>query len=137
MKYLKYLLCGIFFGIIMVKGELISWYRIFEMFHFDAFHMYGVIGSAVILGASVIYLIKRSKAKTIDGEEIVIPDKERTYLRYIVGGSIFGLGWALIGACPGPLFVLVGYGCFSILIAIIGALLGTLIYGYLRDKLPH
>jgi uncharacterized membrane protein YedE/YeeE len=137
MKLLKFLLVGIIFGITMAKAEIISWYRIYEMFRFDAFHMYGVIGSAVIIGLLITQLIKRSKMKSIEGKEITFSPKNMSYARYILGGIIFGLGWGLVGACPGPMFVLLGYGYFSILIVILGALLGTFAYGIVRDKLPH
>ena len=137
MKYLKFLLVGVAFGIVMTKAEIISWYRIYEMFRFESFHMYGVIGSAVILGAIVILLIKRSKLKSSKGEEIKFVDKKKSIVRYLVGGIIFGLGWAMTGACPGPMFVLLGNGVFSILIVIGSAVVGTFLYGLLKDKLPH
>ena len=137
MKYIKFLLVGIFFGIVLVKSEAVSWYRIFEMFRFQSFHMYGIIGSAVILGVILVWLIKRSRLKSIEGEEITFNPKDRVFTRYMVGGTIFGLGWALAGACPGPMFVLVGTGVFSMLIVIAAAILGTFVYGLLRKKLPH
>ena len=137
MKYIKFLLVGVFFGIVLVKSEAVSWYRIFEMFKFQSFHMYGIIGSAVILGVILVWLIKKSQLKSIEGEEITFNPKDRVFTRYLVGGSIFGLGWALAGACPGPMFVLVGTGVFSMLIVIVGAILGTFVYGLLRNKLPH
>lgn len=137
MKYLKFLLTGIFFGIVLAKAEVISWFRIQEMFRFQSFHMYGIIGSAVILGAIIVYLAKRNRMKTIDGTVISMADKDKSFARYILGGTIFGLGWALVGACPGPMFILLGYGYLSILVVIVGALLGTFAYGILRAKLPH
>ena len=137
MKYLKFLLLGILFGLVMAKAEIISWYRIYEMFNFDAFHMYGVIGSAVILGAIGVQILKRSKAKSIHGENLQLKDKDSGVARYLVGGTIFGLGWALIGACPGPIFVLIGYGYLPILVVLIGPLIGTFLYRMLRSKLPH
>ncbi|THD66434.1 YeeE/YedE family protein [Robertkochia marina] len=137
MKYLKYLLVGIFFGIVMVKSEAVSWYRIFEMFRFESFHMYGIIGSAVTLGIIIVALIKKNHMKSSEGIEITFNPKEKTWLRYILGGTIFGFGWALAGACPGPMYVLFGTGAYSILLVIGGALLGTYVYGALRDKLPH
>lgn len=137
MKYLKYLILGIIFGTIMTKAEIISWYRIYEMFRFDAFHMYGIIGSAVILGVIMVQLIKRSKLKNMYGDEIRFTPKNKSVPRYIVGGTFFGLGWAMVGACPGPMFVLLGHGYLPIVVVIIGALLGTLVYGMLRKKLPH
>ena len=137
MKYLKFLLVGIFFGIVLVKSEAVSWYRIYEMFRFQSFHMYGIIGSAVIVGVIAVWLIKRYKMKSIEDQEITLNPKDRVFTRYIVGGTIFGLGWALAGACPGPMFVLVGTGVFSMLIVIAAAVLGTFVYGLLKDHLPH
>lgn len=137
MKYLKFLAVGIFFGIVLAKGEIISWYRIYEMFRFESFHMYGVIGSAVFLGVVIVQLIKRSGMKSIDQEKIKLAPKEKSFSRYIFGGTIFGLGWALSGACPGPMYILVGYGYLSILVVLLGAVGGTFIYGLFRDKLPH
>lgn len=137
MKFLKFLLTGIFFGIVLVKSEAVSWYRIFEMFRFESFHMYGIIGSAVFLGALLVLFTKKRKLKSIEGRIIQIADKDRGWKRYIIGGSIFGLGWALAGACPGPMYILVGTGVFSMLIVIAAALLGTFVYGILKNKLPH
>lgn len=136
-KYIKFFLVGIFFGIVLVKSEAVSWYRIFEMFKFQSFHMYGIIGSAVTTGIILLALVKALKIQTIEGSPLRVPLKEKGFKRYIIGGSIFGLGWALCGACPGPMYILVGTGAFSILIVIIAALLGTFVYGLLRDKLPH
>ncbi|MFJ1329676.1 YeeE/YedE family protein [Capnocytophaga canimorsus] len=137
MRNLLYILLGIAFGIVMYKSETASWFRIYEMFHFQSFHMYGFIGGALVVGALGIQWIKRSQKKDIDGKTIVIPPKEKSVMRYLIGGILFGLGWALVGACPGPLFVLFGAGVWSILIAIIGALLGTYLYGVFKTKLPH
>ena len=137
MKWIKFLIAGTFFGIIMSKAEIISWYRIYEMFRFESFHMYGVIGSAVILGAVGVAIIKKSGIKSIYGEEINFPPKDKTFFRYIIGGTMFGLGWAMTGACPGPLFVLLGKGIWSILVVIFGAILGTFLYGLVLKKLPH
>lgn len=137
MKALKFILAGIFFGILLTKGQVISWFRIYEMFKFGAFHMYGVIGSAVILGALGIWLIKRNQVKNIEGNEIQIAPKEIGFTRYILGGTIFGLGWAMTGACPGPLFALVGSGFGIFLVIILSATLGTFVYGLIRNKLPH
>lgn len=137
MKLLKFLLAGTLFGIIMTKAQVISWYRIYEMFQFDSFHMYGIIGSAVILGVIMVQLIKRSNMKSLYGDPIKFSPKLMSVPRYLIGGTIFGLGWALAGACPGPMFVLLGFGYMPILIVIGGALLGTLAYGMLRSKLPH
>ncbi|WP_425236191.1 DUF6691 family protein [Ulvibacterium sp.] len=137
MKLLKFFLVGIFFGIVLVKSEAVSWYRIFEMFKFQSFHMYGIIGSAVFLGMLFLWLIKKTNLKSIDGDAIHLPPKDRGFVRYIIGGSIFGLGWALGGACPGPMYILLGTGVFSMLIVIAAAVLGTFVYGVLKDKLPH
>ena len=137
MKFLKFLIVGILFGIILVKSEAVSWYRIFEMFKFQSFHMYGIIGSAVGLGILSIYIIKKTKIKNIAGTKIEIPTKDKGFVNYLLGGSIFGLGWALAGACPGPMYILVGTGVFSILLVIAAATLGTFVYGILKDKLPH
>jgi uncharacterized membrane protein YedE/YeeE len=137
MKFLKYIIAGIVFGIIMVKSEAVSWFRIQEMFRFQSFHMYGIIGTAVLAGALAVFFIKKQKLKDLDGNPIVFKDKDRSYKRYLIGGSIFGLGWALTGACPGPMFVNLGYGYLSMGIVIIGALTGTYLYGVIKDKLPH
>ena len=137
MKFLKFLLVGIFFGIVLVKSEAVSWYRIYEMFKFQSFHMYGIIGSAVFLGVLFIWIFKKYKVKSIEGREIDLLPKEKGVARYILGGTIFGLGWALAGACPGPMYILVGTGVFSMFIVIAAALLGTFIYGLLQKKLPH
>ena len=137
MQYIKFLLTGILFGIVMAKAEIISWFRIYEMFKFESFHMYGVIGSAVILGVIIVQIIKRSKLKDLYGTPIDIPDKNKSIIRYLSGGIVFGLGWGLVGACPGPMFVLLGYGYYTILVVIAGAVLGTLLYGILQNKLPH
>lgn len=138
MKYLKYIGVGLIFGIVMSKAEIISWYRIYEMFHFQSFHMYGVIGSAVLLGILIVQAMKAAHLKDVDGEEIIIPEKAKFNYKYWFGGIIFGLGWGLVGACPGPIYVLIGYGHFSILIVLLGALLGTFAYGgLLKRYLPH
>ena len=137
MRVLGFLFIGIFFGIVLFKSEAASWFRIYEMFQFDAFHMYGIIGSALVLGIIQIQLIKRLKVKSFYGEEIIFIPKERGFRRYLFGGILFGLGWALAGACPGPMFVLAGAGYFPILIALGAAILGTYFYGILKDKLPH
>lgn len=137
MKYLKFLLVGVLFGVVMTKAEIISWYRIYEMFNFHSFHMYGIIGSAVVLGIGIVQFIKRSELKSTEGATIRFTPKNRSVIRYLVGGTIFGLGWALAGACPGPMFVLIGNGFLVIGIVILGALLGTFAYGLLRSRLPH
>jgi uncharacterized membrane protein YedE/YeeE len=137
MKLIKFLFVGIFFGIVLVKSEAVSWYRIYEMFKFQSFHMYGIIGSAVILGILAIWGIKKTQLKSIDNETITIPPKDKGMFRLLIGGTIFGLGWALAGACPGPMYILVGTGVLSVLLVIGGAILGTFVYGLLRNKLPH
>jgi len=137
MRSIIYLCIGVFFGIVLFKSEAASWFRIYEMFQFGSFHMYGIIGSAVGLGILTIQFIKNKKAKSFYGESITITPKEKGIKRYLYGGIIFGLGWALAGACPGPMFVLLGAGYISILIVIVSAILGTFIYGILKDKLPH
>lgn len=137
MKALKFLLVGIFFGIVLVKSEAVSWFRIYEMFKFQSFHMYGIIGSAVAIGVLFFIISKKLELKNISGEVISPADKEKNYKANILGGTIFGLGWALAGACPGPMYILLGTGVFSILIVIAAALLGTFVYGLLKNKLPH
>lgn len=132
-----FLIVGIFFGILMYKSEASSWFRIYEMFNFQSIHMYGLMGSALAVGIVLVQFIKRKKLKDVYGDAIQIPDKEKSFKRYLFGGIFFGLGWALAGACPGPMFVLAGAGYFPILVVILGALLGTWIYGLLKNKLPH
>ena len=133
---LKYLILGIAFGIVFVKAEIISWFRIQEMFRLAAFHMYGVIGTAVVVGAISIFLIKKFNIKTIEGEKVVFHPK--TFNKgQIFGGLIFGLGWAITGACPGPLFAQIGSGFLAIIITLLSAILGTWVYGKFRDQLPH
>ncbi|WP_395785518.1 DUF6691 family protein [Aquirufa sp.] len=133
---LKYSLVGVIFGIVFIKAEIISWFRIQEMFRLQSFHMYGVIGTAVVVGAISVFLIKKLKVKTIHGEEITFTDKKFNNGQ-IIGGLIFGLGWALTGACPGPLFAQVGSGAIVILVVILSATAGTWVYGKFRDQLPH
>ncbi len=135
--YLKFFLIGLLFGVFLVKSEAVSWFRIFEMFKFQSFHMYGIIGSAVLTGVILLQLSKRTRLKNTTGTLLNVPLKAKGVVRYIVGGTIFGLGWALCGACPGPMYVLLGTGTFSIIIVIIAALIGTYTYGALKDKLPH
>ena len=137
MKEIKFIITGAIFGIIMFKSQAVSWYRIYEMFRFESFHMYGIIGSALALGVIGVSLIKRYKLKDIRGEEIKFTPKNKSVSRYIIGGTFFGLGWALVGACPGPMFTLVGAGVLPIIVVILGALIGTFLYGVLRSKLPH
>jgi uncharacterized membrane protein YedE/YeeE len=137
MKLARFFLTGIFFGIVLTKAEAVSWYRIYEMFHFQSFHMFGIIGTALFTGVIGLQLIKRYKIKDYNGLPINIIEKEPGFWRYIIGGSLFGLGWALVGSCPGPIFILLGTGTYAIAVVLIGALLGTYIYGLLKDKLPH
>ena len=137
MRTLIYLFIGILFGITIFKSEAASWFRIYEMFKFESFHMYGIIGSALVLGVIVIQSIKRFNIKSFFGEKINFNPKAKSFSRYMFGGIIFGLGWALAGACPGPMFTLVGAGYIPILIVIAASIVGTFLYGLLRDKLPH
>ena len=137
MKYLRFLIIGILFGIVLSKAEIISWYRIYEMFKFQSFHMYGVIGSAVVLGAILFRFFNNGVIKNYLGNKINIEPKKKGFYRTIIGGTIFGLGWGLIGACPGPMFILLGRGAITIIIAIIGGLLGVLFYHAIKHKLPH
>jgi len=137
MRTLIYLCIGILFGITMFKSEAASWFRIYEMFKFESFHMYGIIGSALFIGIIIVQSIKRFKIKSFYGEKINFHPKAKSFSRYMFGGIIFGLGWALAGACPGPMFTLVGAGYISIFIVIIASLLGTFLYGLLKGKLPH
>lgn len=137
MRSIGYLLIGIFFGIVMFKSEAASWFRIYEMFQFQSFHMYGIIGSALVLGVIGVQIIKRKNLKNFFGQHITFIPKEKSFSRYMYGGIIFGLGWALAGACPGPIFTLIGAGFMPILIVFAGSLLGTFLYGLLRKKLPH
>ncbi|MFN7100165.1 MAG: DUF6691 family protein [Flavobacterium sp.] len=134
---IKYLLVGFVFGIVLTKSEAVSWYRIYEMFQFQSFHMFGIITVAIVTGVIGLQLIKRFNVKDSSGEAINIPDKEKGNARYWIGGLIFGLGWALVGSCPGPIFILIGAGFWSVLIVLFGALLGTFLYGVIRSKLPH
>lgn len=137
MKLFKFLIPGILFGIVMTKSEAISWFRIQEMFRFESFHMYGIIGTAVMLGALLVFVIKRRQVKSMDGDVISFNDKNFSISRYLIGGILFGLGWAMTGACPGPLFTLLGHGILSIALVIFSAILGTYVYGLLRSRLPH
>lgn len=137
MKYIKFLLVGIFFGIILVKSEAVSWYRIYEMFKFQSFHMYGIIGSAVFLGMVMVWLFKKFNVKNTEGGKIHLTPKDKGFTRYALGGSIFGLGWALAGVCPGPMYILLGTGVTTMFIVIGAAIVGTFVYGLLKDYLPH
>ena len=137
MRYFKYIVVGILFGVTLFKSEAVSWFRIFEMFHFQSFHMYGIIFSAILIGIVGIQIIKRFHLKNIKGEELHINDKNPTYRRYIIGGIIFGMGWAMAGVCPGPMFILMGSGYTVFVVFLASAMLGTFAYGYFREKLPH
>jgi uncharacterized membrane protein YedE/YeeE len=137
MKTILYFFIGILFGITLFKSEAASWFRIYEMFQFKSFHMYGIIGSALCLGIIITQSIKRTKIKSFFGQPLVIKDKEKSVKSNLYGGVFFGLGWALVGACPGPIFVLLGAGYFPILVLLFFATLGTYVYGKIKDRLPH
>ena len=137
MRTLIYLCIGILFGITMFKSEAASWFRIYEMFKFESFHMYGIISSALGISIILTQSIKKLKIKSFYGEKLRFNVKTKSFSRYMIGGIIFGLGWALAGVCPGPMFTLVGAGYISIFIVIIASLLGTFLYGLLKDSLPH
>ncbi len=132
----KYFFVGIAFGIVLVKAEVVSWFRIQEMFRFQSFHMYGVIGSAVVVGIISVWLIKKFKVKTMYGEPVELHPKQFNKGQ-IYGGLLFGFGWAITGACPGPLYALIGNGAYVIIIILLSAILGTWMYGILRERLPH
>ena len=136
MKNIKFLFAGILFGIILVKSEVISWFRIQEMFRFQGFHMYGVIGMAVIVGAISLLIIKKRHSKSVEGEEIVMKPKKYNH-GLIIGGLMFGLGWAFTGACPGPIFAIVGSGYTVFIIVMLSAIAGVWVYGLIRKYLPH
>lgn len=137
MKYIQYIVGGIVFGIVMSKSEAISWYRIQEMFRFQAWHMYGIIMMAILVGTTGVFLIKKFNIRDYRGNPIPFHPKDRSIPRYLIGGIIFGMGWALSGACPGPMVVNIGFGYYAMLIVFFFAVLGTFLYGYFRDKLPH
>jgi len=137
MKLIKFLILGTLFGIVMAKSEAFSWFRIQEMFRFQSFHMYGIIGTAVTLGVIGVAIIKKYKLRDIKGNPITFFPKEKSIMRYFVGGSIFGLGWALSGACPGPMVVNIGYGYLTMAIVFLFANIGTYLYGAVKNKLPH
>ncbi len=132
----KYMIVGILFGIVFVKAEIVSWFRIQEMFRLQSFHMYGVIGSAVVVGSISVWLIKKFNIKTIYGEPVIFHPKKFNKGQ-IYGGLLFGLGWAMTGACPGPLFAQIGSGFTVVLVVLLSAIAGTWVYGYFREKLPH
>lgn len=133
---IKYLVVGIFFGIVFIKTEVISWYRIQEMFRLHSFHMYGVIGTAVVVGALSVLIIKKFNIKTIQSEEVIFHDRKFDW-GHIIGGTMFGMGWAITGACPGPLFAQIGSGFLVVIITLLSAIAGTWTYGWLRERLPH
>lgn len=133
---LQYIAMGMLFGIVLVKAEIINWFRIQEMFHLQSFHMYGVIGSAVVVGAVSVFLIKKFKIKTINGEKIEF-HKRKFDKGQVLGGLLFGLGWAITGACPGPLFAQIGAGSLVTVVTLFSAIAGTWVYGLIRNKLPH
>ncbi len=137
MKALKYLIVGFVFGIVLTKSEAVSWYRIYEMFQFQSFHMYGIIIVAIIVGTIGIQIIKKLELKNAKGQVFNIADKEKGSFRYWIGGLFFGLGWALVGSCPGPIFILIGAGFLPMILVLFGALIGTFLYGIIKEKLPH
>ncbi|HET6767967.1 MAG TPA: DUF6691 family protein [Chitinophagaceae bacterium] len=133
---LKFTFAGILFGIILIKSEVISWFRIQEMFRLQSFHMFGVIGSAIVVGIISVFIIKKFKVRSIDGEPIHFEPKKFSKGQ-VYGGLLFGFGWALTGACPGPLFAQIGTGATVIIVTLFSAIIGTWVYGYLRERLPH
>ena len=137
MKISRYIFVGILLGVTLYKSEAVSWFRIYEMFHFQSFHMYGIIFSAIIAGIGIVQLIKRTHMKSTEGQEITFHPKDRSIPRYLIGGIIFGLGWALAGVCPGPMFILMGSGYTVLVVFLAAAMFGTFTYGLLRSKLPH
>ena len=136
-KIIKYLVVGFVLGIVLTKSEAVSWYRIYEMFQFQSFHMYGIISVAILTGLIGIQIFKRTNVKDSKGQSIIIEDKEKGSGRYWIGGLLFGLGWALVGSCPGPIFILIGAGFWTVFIVLFGALLGTCLYAIFKNKLPH
>ncbi|MCS7069701.1 MAG: YeeE/YedE thiosulfate transporter family protein [Meiothermus sp.] len=136
-EYVPYLLAGVFFGVVAIRSEIASWYRIYEMFRFESFHMYGIIGSAVLTAAFSLWLLRRLGVKSRDGEPLRVRPPDPGRYRYVWGGVVFGLGWGLVGACPGPIYALLGSGHAGALLILLGALLGTYVYGLLQPRLPH
>ncbi len=134
---LYFLLVGVFFGIVLLKSGAASWFRIYEMFHFASFHMFGIIGSALAFGLLFNQLIKRFNVKDLDGNPITQTDKNPGIARYLIGGTVFGIGWAIAGACPGPMFALMGAGYWPVILVFASTMLGTYVYGVVRDRLPH
>jgi uncharacterized membrane protein YedE/YeeE len=137
MKYIKFLFLGLLFGIVLTKAEVISWFRIQEMFRFQSFHMYGVIGSAIAVGAAGLAMFRRWNVTDKYNQPISPAPKEKRVWGYLLGGTIFGFGWALTGACPGPIYILIGNGLTVFVVVLLSAVLGTFTYGLLRPKLPH
>jgi uncharacterized protein len=137
MRMSRYILVGMLLGFILYKSEAVSWFRIYEMFRFQSFHMYGIIGSAVVAGIIIVQIIKRRHVHNVEGEEIIIKDKNKSIPRYLIGGFIFGLGWSLAGACPAPMFILLGSGHTVFVVYLLAAMTGTYVYGLLRKKLPQ
>jgi uncharacterized protein len=136
MRNIAYLIAGIIFGLVLVKGEIISWFRIQEMFRFQAFHMYGIIGTAVVVGLITTQLMKFFKISDSGGKHIHLQPKEYS-IGLIIGGLMFGFGWALTGACPGPIYTQIGAGYISVIITLLSAIAGTWLYGAMRQRLPH
>lgn len=137
MKNISFFAVGIFFGLVMTKSEAISWFRIHEMFRFESFHMYGIIGTAVVLGAIFMFAMKKLKVKTLRDTFVSYTPMKLSLPRHLLAGSVFGLGWALVGSCPGPMYILLGHGYWLFALIILSAILGTYTYGLVRDKLPH
>lgn len=136
---LRYVAMGAWFGLVLTKSEAVSWFRIQEMFRFQSFHMYGILGSAVLVAALSVWLLRRMGARSLDGQRIEVPGKAATpaYKRYWLGGTVFGLGWALLGACPGPIYALLGTGVSVLIVPLAAALAGTWVYALLQPRLPH
>ena len=137
MKHLKFLIIGIIFGIILSKSEVVSWYRIYEMFKFQSFHMYGIIGGAVVISMIFMQLFKKGIIKDINGNKIIPKPKKKGFISTILGGTLFGLGWGISGACAAPIFVILGFKLIPALIILFGALLGAFLYGLVSKKLPN
>lgn len=137
MRMSRYILVGMLLGFVLYKSEAVSWFRIYEMFRFQSFHMYGIIGSAVISGIIIVQIIKKRHLRNVEGEEILIRDKNKSIPRYLIGGAIFGMGWSLAGACPAPMFILLGSGHTVFIIYLLAGMTGTYVYGLLRKKLPQ
>ena len=137
MKMSRYILIGMLLGFTLYKSEAVSWFRIYEMFHFQNFHMFGIIGSAIVVGILLVQMIKMMEMKNVEGKKIEIRDKNKTIYRYLIGGFIFGLGLALAGACPAPMFILLGAGYTVFIVYLLAAMTGTFVYGMLRKRIPH